>query len=511
MTQPTAALDRKSKMKIPHQPIAQRPVAERVRDFDEIYIEYTPEQAITEASRCLLCPDPKCVEACPLHNNIPEAMQKIAQGDFLGAAAIYHQTSPFPEICSRVCPHERLCEGACVVGKRGEPIACGHLEVFVTDYERAQHGIPIPPGGLRTGYRVAIVGAGPASLACAQKLNEFGHTVDVFEALPEAGGLLMYGIPRFKLSRSVVSARIAAVERSSVSIFRLKRIGRDLTIDELLSIYDAVFIATGTLIDKPVKTPGDDLQGIYNATDFLIRGNLDTALWPAPEKGPLVVGQKVAVIGGGDTAMDCLRTALRIGAQAVTCLYRRTEAEMPGNARERKNAIAEGARFEYLVAPVKFLGDGNGHVRTVVCLRMELGEPDSSGRRRPVPVPGSEFEFEADTVVLALGYEGDPLIPESTPGLTTKWNLIQADPATGQTSRAGVFAGGDVVTGPDLVSTAAASGLRAAAAIDQYLKRLPRGEERVAIEEAQRAIQSAFEWWRPSPRRAYGQAKGEDT
>ena len=237
-----------------------------------------------------------------------------------------------------------------------------------------------------------------------------------------------------------------------------------------------MFIATGTLIDKPVKTPGDDLASIFNATDFLIRGNLDAAIWPAPEKGPLPIGQQVAVIGGGDTAMDCLRTALRLGAGEVTCLYRRTEAEMPGNARERKNAIAEGARFEYLVAPVKFLGDENGHVRAVVCQRMELGEPDASGRRRPVPIPGSEFAFEADTVVLALGYDGDPLIPETTPGLNAKWNLIQVDPATGQTSRQGVFAGGDVVTGPDLVSTAAVAGLRAAAAIDEYLKCLPHDE-----------------------------------
>lgn len=495
MTQP-AALDRKSKMKIPHQPIAVRAALERVRDFDEIYIEYTPETAQIEATRCLLCPDPKCTQACPLHNDIPAAMEKIAAGDFLGAAAVYRQTSPFPEICGRVCPQERLCEGACVVGKRGEPVACGHLEVFVTDYQRAHDATPAPSRGERTGRRVAIVGAGPAGIACARKLNESGHDVTIYDVNPMPGGLLVYGIPGFKLNKSVVGKAVNDLRDAGVRFVTSTRIGRDVSVDDLLKTHDAVFIGTGTPIDKAAKIEGEDLGGVYAATDFLIRGNLSPFTWPSHEQGALQIGRKVAVIGGGDTAMDCLRTALRLGAEEVVCLYRRTEAEMPGNARERKNAIDEGARFEYLVAPVKLLGDDRGQVRGLICQRMELGEPDASGRRRPVPVPGSEYEVQADTIVMALGYEGDPLIPSTTPNLAAKWNLIQADPATGQTSRPDIFAGGDVVTGPDLVSTAAAAGLRAAAAIDQYLAGLPpRDQEQPVNESIENAIDEAFGQW----------------
>jgi glutamate synthase (NADPH/NADH) small chain len=475
-TAPT--IDRKAKMKIPHQPIEKRPVDERVLDFGEIYLPYSEQAARLEASRCLQCPDPKCVRACPLGNDIPAALAKIAEGQFLEAAHIYRQTSPFPEICGRVCPQEKLCEGACPVGKRGEPVACGRLEVFATDYERKLEGLHVPPTGQATGYKVAVVGAGPAGLACADRLVQAGHEVTVFDAMPIGGGLLTYGIPRFKLNKLTVMDKITALKIAGVKFAMETFVGRDVTIDQLMfQGFEAVFVGTGAEIDADAKIEGSDLKGVYQATDYLIRGNLSSSIWPVRAKGPLKVGQRVAVIGGGDTATDCLRTSIRLGAKDVVCLYRRTEAEMPGNARERKITAEEGARYEYLVAPVKFIGDDDGQVKSIVCQRMELGEPDKSGRRRPIPIAGSEFEYEVDTVVLALGYWPDPLIGESTPGLQTHdYGLISADSSTGSTSRLGVFAGGDNVTGPDLVSTAAAAGIRAARAIDEYLQTLATAE-----------------------------------
>ena len=289
---------------------------------------------------------------------------------------------------------------------------------------------------------------------------------------PIGGGLLTYGIPRFKLNKPTVMDKITAPKMAGVKFAMDTWVGRDVTIEQLLVAgYAAVFVGTGAEIDAKVKLEGSDLHGVYQATDYLIRGNLSQSVWPSRDKGPLEVGQRVAVIGGGDTATDCLRTSIRLGADEVVCLYRRTEAEMPGNARERKIAAEEGARYEYLVAPTKFVGDEAGHVKSIICQRMELGEPDASGRRRPIPIPDSEFEYEADTVVLALGYWPDPLIGETTSGLDTHdYGLITADPETGRTSRPGVFAGGDNVTGPDLVSTAAAAGIRAARAIDAYLQ-----------------------------------------
>jgi glutamate synthase (NADPH/NADH) small chain len=463
--------DRKERMKIPHTPYTVRPVGERVRDFDEIMIGYDEESAMREASRCIQCPDPKCVAACPLGNDIKEAMWLISEGDFLGAARLYRQTSIFPEICGRVCPQEKLCEGSCPVGKRGEPPSLGALEMFVADYQRARGGWPMPKTAPPTGRRAAVVGSGPAGLAVAESLARRGHAVTVYEAMPQPGGLLMYGIPNFKLEKSLVAEKIAALERLGVEFICNTRVGEELSVDDLFAAgYQAVFLGVGANVDAKLRAPGVELEGIYYSGEYLLRTVPPKEARPRRLQELPQTGRKVAIIGGGDTASDCLRTAVRLGAEDVVCYYRRTEAEMPGSKKEREHAIEEGARIEYLVAPVAFMDDGSGHVREITLQRMQLGEPDDSGRRRPVPIDGSEFNMLVDTVVLALGYWPDETVGKTTPNLETHdWGLITADPATGRTSREGVFAGGDSVTGPDLVGTAAAAGLRAAEAMHEYL------------------------------------------
>ncbi len=467
---------RKERLQIPHSPYAKRPPDERVHDFDEIVLGYDMETARLEASRCIQCPMPSaCTLACPLNNDIPGAMWLISQGDFLGAADLYRQTSIFPEICGRVCPQERLCEGACALGKRDEAPSLGKLEMFVADYQRqALGGWPKPERLPNTGKEVAVVGSGPAGLAVAERLAGRGHAVTVYDAAPYPGGLLLYGIPNFKLPKSLVVEKVEALKELGVKFVCNTRIGERITIDDLfLSGFHAVFVGVGANVDAPLKAPGVELKGIYNAGEYLIRTNPPRPLVPEALRAAPAVGQRVAVIGGGDTATDCLRTSLRLGARTVTCYYRRTEAEMPGSRKERQHALEEGATVEYLTAPVKFIGDAGGHVAAMELHRMALGEPDSSGRRRPVPQPGSEFTVAVDTVVLALGYWPDETIGRTTPGLKTyDYGLIEADAASGTTSRPGVFAGGDAVTGPDLVSTAVAAGFRAATAIERYLNTL---------------------------------------
>lgn len=465
------AIDRKARAKIPYVEVDHRDPMERICDFNDVVIALDAERAMLEASRCVHCPDPAaCVTACPAHNDIPSAMWLIEQGQFLEAARLYRQTSSLPEVCGRVCPHEQLCQGSCVRSKKHEPVLTGALEAFVTDYERCAYGTAIPVGA-PTGKRVAIVGAGPAGIACAEQLVQKGHKVTIFEAKPAPGGLLLYGIPNFKLPKEVVMARWGDLVNAGVEFVGETYIGKDKTIDGLFAEgYEAVFVGVGTEIDAPMEVPGEDLPGVYKATEFLIRANVDLELLPQDLSTRPVIGNKIAVIGGGDTASDCLRTALRMGAGEVTCLYRRTEKEMPGGRKDRELAREEGAIYQFLTQPVRFIADESGNLAEIECIRMELGEPDAKGRRRPVPIEGSNFIVEADTAILALGYWPDPVIGESTPGLEThKWGLIVVDPETGATSRPGVYAGGDDVTGPDLVVTAMVAGRKAAASIEAYL------------------------------------------
>jgi glutamate synthase (NADPH/NADH) small chain len=466
-------IDRKARANKPFVDLDLRPAEERTGDFEDVIIEFNAERAMVEAARCIHCPDPApCMVACPTHNDIPSAMWLIEQGRFSDAANLYHQTSSLPEMCGRVCPHEALCQGSCVLNKHHTPVLCGELEVFAVDYKRRNEGRVLPVG-TPTGKKVAIIGAGPAGLGCADQLIQRGHEVTIFESKPAPGGLLVYGIPNFKLSKSVWQEKWEEFERAGVKFVPNTYIGKDKTIDQLFAEgFEAVFIGVGTEIDSKMKAPGTDLPGVYEATDFLIRGNVASDQLPENMKKPLEIGKRVVVIGGGDTASDCLRTALRLGAEEVTCLYRRTEREMPGGKKDRKMARDEGAKYRFLTQPVKFIADANGHLAAVECLEMVLGEPDAKGRRAPVPVENSNFSVAADTAVLALGYSADPIIGKTTPGLeVSKWDeIIVKDKSKGNTSREGVFSGGDCVTGPDLVVTAMVGGRKAAWAIDEYLR-----------------------------------------
>jgi glutamate synthase (NADPH) small chain len=466
-------IDRKSRARAPSLQQHLRPVEERLCDFDNVILPMTPEEAMYEASRCIQCPDPApCVQACPAHNDIPSAMWLIEEGKFLEAAQLYRQTSSMPEICGQVCPQEQLCQGSCSHLKSHASVMTGPLEAFVTLYERETVGVKLPVG-TPTGKKVAIVGCGPAGMSCANQLVRSGHKVTIFESKPAPGGLLTYGIPNFKLPKDVVFSLICDLREAGVEMVFNTYVGKDKTIDDLLmESYDAVFVGVGTEVDAPMEVPGEDLPGVYKATEFLARAALDVDMLPPDMRSRPEIGKKVVVIGGGDTASDCLRTSLRLGAEEVTCLYRRTIKEMPGGVHDRELALEEGANYQFLTQPIQFIAGEDGHLARIECVRMELGEPDASGRRRPVPVEGSNFIVEADTAILALGYWPDPIIGKTTPDLEThKWGLIIADHETGATSRPGVFAGGDAVTGPDLVVTAMVAGRKAAASIDDFLRK----------------------------------------
>ncbi len=465
------------------QPVGKQDAEERKQNFDETYLGFDINAAKIEASRCIQCPSAPCQEACPVSNDIPGAFALIEEGDILGAANKFRETSNLPEMCGRLCPQESLCEGACVVGfairpdgRSEPPVTIGKLESFCTDYQRQElGGYPLPRYMPEpTGRSVAIVGSGPAGLAVAEDLALEGHKCVVYESWPEPGGVLVYGIPNFKMRKDIVDEYVEYLQQLGIEIRCNVYVGRDITVDGLFeSGFDAVFIGTGAGVGNAMGIEGEELEGVHSATDFLVRGNLSGEQLPEHLREPLPKPENVVVIGGGDTSMDCVRTAIRLGAENVSCVYRRTEAEMLGRQEERKHAREEGVKFEMLTLPTRIIGDDQGRVTSVECQRMELGEPDDSGRRRPIPIEGSEFIIPADTVAIAIGYGADPILPQTTKGLKSdRKALIQVDP-TGRTTRPGVFAGGDNVNGADLVVTALADGRRAADAIAAYLDSLP--------------------------------------
>ena len=456
-------------VRIPRVPVREQDPKVRAGNFDEVCLGYNEEEAVLEASRCLHCKNPRCVSACPVSVKIPEFIAAVAAGHFAEAADIIAEDSSLPAICGRVCPQETQCEGSCILGVKGEPVAIGKLERFVADWSRSQGGRKIEKAP-SNGYRVAVVGSGPAGLACAYDLAKKGYSVTIFEALHKAGGVLEYGIPEFRLPKSkVVAAEISDVKALGVKIETDVVVGKTVTVDSLFDKegFSAVFVASGAGLPRFMNIPGENLNGVFSANEFLTRNNLMNA-YRNDFLTPVIHGKKVVVVGGGNVAMDAARTALRLGGD-VTIVYRRTEKELPARVEEVHHAKEEGVEFSMLTNPVEILGDEKGWVKGIRCIRMELGEPDESGRRSPVPVPGSEFEIEADSVIMSIGTSPNPLISRTTKGLeTNRRGCIVAD-EDGVTSRPGVFAGGDAVTGAATVILAMGAGRKAAAAIDRYV------------------------------------------
>ncbi|ALP88784.1 MULTISPECIES: NADPH-dependent glutamate synthase [Clostridium] len=451
-------------------PVTEQAPEVRAKNFEEVCLGYTEEQAIKEANRCLGCKNPKCVEGCPVSVNIPGFIAKAKEGDFEAAAKEIAKYSALPAVCGRVCPQESQCEGKCVLGIKGEAVAIGKLEKFTADWSR-KNKIDLSDVEAPNGKRVAVIGSGPAGLTCAGDLAKKGYDVTIFEALHEAGGVLVYGIPEFRLPKEdVVKAEIENIKKLGVKIETNVVIGRTITIDELMKEekFDAVFIGSGAGLPKFMGINGENANGVFSANEFLTRVNLMKAFKEEYET-PVRAGRKVAVVGGGNVAMDAARTALRLGAE-THIVYRRSDAELPARAEEIHHAKEEGIIFDVLTNPTEILTDENGWVKGMKCVKMELGEPDASGRRRPVVKENSEFVMDVDTVIMSLGTSPNPLISSTTEGLDiNKWKCLVAD-ENGLTTKEGVYAGGDAVTGAATVILAMGAGKKAAAAIDEYLK-----------------------------------------
>ena len=457
--------------RIPRVPVREQDPKVRATNFDEVCYGYNKEEALLEASRCLNCKNPRCMTACPVGLQIPRFIAELAQGNIAGAAAVIAEDSSLPAVCGRVCPQETQCEGSCVLGVKGEPVAIGKLERFVADYTREHSGAQAAPAVAAKGKKVAVIGSGPAGLACASDLAKWGYDVTIFEALHKAGGVLEYGIPEFRLPKDkVLKHEIESVRALGVKIETNVIVGRTITIDSLMDNegFEAVFIGTGAGLPKFMSIPGENYNGVFSANEFLTRNNLMKA-WREDYLTPIHAGKKVCVVGGGNVAMDAARTALRLGAE-VHIVYRRTEAELPARKEEVHHAIEEGIIFDMLTNPVEVIGDERGWVKALKCVKMELGEPDESGRRSPVPVEGSEFEIPTETVIMALGTSPNPLISKTTQGLETNRRGCLVASEEGATTRPGVFAGGDAVTGAATVILAMGAGRTAAKAIDAYLK-----------------------------------------
>jgi len=444
----------------------------RIQNFNEVALGYSREQARREAARCLQCKKKPCVDGCPVEIDIPAFIAKIKEGDFMGAIHKIKEKNNLPAICGRVCPQEEQCEKVCVLAKKGQPIAIGRLERFAADYEFSQGDIRVPEPPPKTGNRIAVIGAGPAGLTAAGDLAKMGHDVTIFEALHKAGGVLVYGIPEFRLPKSIVQIEVDYVRKLGAEIKPNMIIGQAMSIDDLLNnSFDAVFIGTGAGLPYFLGVPGENLNGVYSANEFLTRNNLMKAYLFPEYDTPVRVAGRVAVVGGGNVAMDAARVAKRLGAEHIYLVYRRSRTEMPAREEEIVNAEEEGIEFRLLTNPVRIISDDKGWVKAIECIKMELGEPDASGRRRPVPIKGSEFVLDVKVVVSAIGQGPNPLLTKSTSDLElTKWGNIVADPETGKTSKKGVFAGGDIVTGAATVILAMGAGKKAAVAIDQYLR-----------------------------------------
>lgn len=463
---------KKKKKRAPRQDMPRQEPQKRINNFREVALGYSKEQAIIEANRCIVCPKPKCVDGCPVFVDIPAFIKLVKEGKFVEASKKIKETNVLPAICGRVCPQETQCEIKCVLGKIDEPVAIGRLERFVADYEAEAGEIEIPQTAEKKGKKIAVVGSGPAGLTVAGELAKMGYEVTIFEALHKPGGVLVYGIPEFRLPKSIVAREVDFVKKLGVELKTNFVVGRTAMVQDLFKQgYEAIFLGLGAGLPWFLNLPGINLVGIYSANEFLTRSNLMKAYKFPEYDTPIQVGKKVVVIGGGNVAMDSVRTALRLGAEESHIVYRRSRKEMPARVEEVENAEAEGVIFDFLVNPVEFLGDASGRLKEMRLIKMELGEPDESGRRRPVPIKGSEFVYECDTAVIAIGQGPNPIAISTLKELKlNKWGYIEADMETGKTSMKGVFAGGDIVTGEATVIEAMGFGRRASRAIDEYLK-----------------------------------------
>jgi glutamate synthase (NADPH/NADH) small chain len=460
----------KKTLDLKRRPMPKQDHLERIRNFDEVALGYAIETAREEASRCLNCKNPLCNKGCPVGIDIPGFIQCIIAGDFSSGIRKIKETNALPAICGRVCPQEEQCEKMCVLGKKGEPVSIGRLERFLADWEAAQGKMEIPEVAPKTGKKVAIVGAGPAGITVANDLLILGHDVTIFEALHECGGVLIYGIPEFRLPKSIVSREVEYVKRLGARIQMDYIVGTTRTVDELLEEFDAIFVGAGAGLPWFMEIPGENLNGVYSANEYLTRVNLMKGYRFPEYDTPVKQPSRVAVVGGGNVAMDSARTAVRFGADEVHLVYRRSRTELPARLEEVENAEEEGVIFDLLTLPVRLIGDENGWIKEMECLEMELGEPDESGRRRPVPVKGSNFLMPIDAVVIAIGNSPNPLVPMTTPGLEiNKKGGIVTNPETALTSKPKVWAGGDVVRGAATVISAMGDGRIAAAAIHKHL------------------------------------------
>ena len=463
--------EKEKKEKIPRQPMPEQEPKVRAKNFEEVPFGYLPEIAMREASRCIQCKNPGCMTGCPVEIDIPAFIAKIKEGDFAGAIAKIKEKNALPAVCGRVCPQEVQCENVCILGKKGEPVAIGRLERFSADWERAQGEVSIPEKEPSTGKKVAVVGSGPSGLTVAGYLILKGHDVTVFEAFLIPGGVLVYGIPEFRLPKAIVAAEVDYMKKLGVKFQGDTVVGATVSVDELFEEgYDAVYIGVGAGLPVFLGIPGENLIGIYSANEYLTRSNLMKAYLFPEYDTPIIRGKDVVVFGAGNVSMDSARTALRLGADRVRIIYRRSREEMPARIEEIHHAEQEGVEFVLLAAPLNFIGDDDGRLKGLRCQRMELGEPDESGRRRPVPIKGSEFETECDTAVVSIGAGANPLLTKATPDIKlNKWGNIIAEPETGKTTKKGVWAVGDIVTGEATVIIAMGAGKMAANSIHNYL------------------------------------------